>query len=100
MLMSDSLGGIAKTLMFLDVSPTDSNMDETNVRLLPALRTVQAAAGFSCRPRPPAPLCRLCSAGRQGERAGASRLSAHIWQPMRDAWQEAGSHAVAAGCGR
>ena len=31
MLMSDSLGGTAKTLMFVNVSPTDSNVDETNV---------------------------------------------------------------------
>ena len=32
MLMSDSLGGTAKTLMFVNVSPTDSNLDETQVR--------------------------------------------------------------------
>ena len=31
MLMSDSLGGTAKTLMFVNVSPTDSNVDETQV---------------------------------------------------------------------
>ena len=31
MLMSDSLGGTAKTLMFVNVSPTDSNLDETQV---------------------------------------------------------------------
>ena len=29
MLMSDSLGGTAKTLMFVNVSPTDMNLDET-----------------------------------------------------------------------
>ncbi|PKA52840.1 Kinesin-like calmodulin-binding protein like [Apostasia shenzhenica] len=29
MLMSDSLGGNAKTLMFVNVSPTDANLDET-----------------------------------------------------------------------
>ena len=29
MLMSDSLGGTAKTLMFVNVSPTDTNLDET-----------------------------------------------------------------------
>lgn len=34
MLMSDSLGGTAKTLMFVNVSPTDSNLDETQVRPL------------------------------------------------------------------
>ena len=34
MLMSDSLGGSAKTLMFVNVSPTDSNLDETQVRPL------------------------------------------------------------------
>lgn len=33
MLMSDSLGGTAKTLMFVNVSPTDSNVDETQVSL-------------------------------------------------------------------
>lgn len=33
MLMSDSLGGTAKTLMFVNVSPTDSNIDETQVRV-------------------------------------------------------------------
>ena len=32
MLMSDSLGGTAKTLMFVNVSPADSNLDETQVR--------------------------------------------------------------------
>ena len=31
MLMSDSLGGTAKTLMFVNVSPTDTNLDETQV---------------------------------------------------------------------
>lgn len=30
MLMSDSLGGTAKTLMFVNVSPTDANLDETH----------------------------------------------------------------------
>lgn len=29
MLMSDSLGGNAKTLMFVNVSPVESNLDET-----------------------------------------------------------------------
>lgn len=29
MLMSDSLGGNAKTLMFVNVSPAESNLDET-----------------------------------------------------------------------
>ena len=33
MLMSDSLGGTAKTLMFVNVSPTDTNLDETQVCL-------------------------------------------------------------------
>ena len=31
MLMSDSLGGTAKTLMFVNVSPSDTNLDETQV---------------------------------------------------------------------
>ena len=30
MLMSDSLGGSAKTLMFVNVSPTDANLDESS----------------------------------------------------------------------
>ena len=34
MLMSDSLGGTAKTLMFVNVSPTNTNLDETQVLLL------------------------------------------------------------------
>jgi hypothetical protein len=38
MLMSDSLGGNAKTLMFVNVSPTDSNLDETQNSLLYATR--------------------------------------------------------------
>jgi len=29
MLMSDSLGGNAKTLMFVNVSPAESNLDES-----------------------------------------------------------------------
>jgi hypothetical protein len=39
MLMSDSLGGSAKTLMFVNVSPTDSNLDETQTSL--AVRTAE-----------------------------------------------------------
>lgn len=38
MLMSDSLGGNAKTLMFVNVSPTDSNLDETQNSLQYATR--------------------------------------------------------------
>eukprot|EP00798_Chlamydomonas_sp_ICE-L_P023238 gene23238-30462_t len=38
MLMSDSLGGNAKTLMFVNVSPSDSNVDETQNSLLYATR--------------------------------------------------------------
>jgi len=34
MLMSDSLGGNAKTLMFVNVSPAESNLDETNNSLM------------------------------------------------------------------
>lgn len=30
MLMSDSLGGNAKTLMFVNISPAESNLDETH----------------------------------------------------------------------
>ena len=38
MLMSDSLGGNAKTLMFVNVSPSDGNLDETQNSLLYAQR--------------------------------------------------------------
>ena len=38
MLMSDSLGGNAKTLMFVNVSPTDTNVDETQNSLQYATR--------------------------------------------------------------
>lgn len=38
MLMSDSLGGNAKTLMFVNVSPTDANLDETQNSLQYATR--------------------------------------------------------------
>lgn len=38
MLMSDSLGGTAKTLMFVNVSPTDYNLDETQSSLTYATR--------------------------------------------------------------
>ncbi|GMH42931.1 LOW QUALITY PROTEIN: hypothetical protein BSKO_10853 [Bryopsis sp. KO-2023] len=39
MLMSDSLGGNAKTLMFVNVSPSDSNIDETQNSLQYAILT-------------------------------------------------------------
>ncbi|CAM6126245.1 unnamed protein product [Calypogeia fissa] len=38
MLMSDSLGGNAKTLMFVNISPTESNLDETYNSLCYATR--------------------------------------------------------------
>lgn len=38
MLMSDSLGGNAKTLMFVNVSPSDTNLDETQNSLQYAQR--------------------------------------------------------------
>lgn len=38
MLMSDSLGGNAKTLMFVNISPADSNIDETHNSLSYATR--------------------------------------------------------------
>lgn len=38
MLMSDCLGGNAKTLMFVNVSPTDSNLDESQNSLVYATR--------------------------------------------------------------
>lgn len=38
MLMSDSLGGNAKTLMFVNVSPADSNLDESHNSLMYASR--------------------------------------------------------------
>ncbi|GAX81265.1 hypothetical protein CEUSTIGMA_g8697.t1 [Chlamydomonas eustigma] len=46
MLMSDSLGGNAKTLMFVNVSPTDSNIEETQNSLQYAtrVRTIKNSA--------------------------------------------------------
>ncbi len=38
MLMSDSIGGTAKTLMFVNVSPSDNNLDETQNSLVYAAR--------------------------------------------------------------
>lgn len=38
MLMSDCLGGNAKTLMFVNVSPTDANLDESQNSLVYATR--------------------------------------------------------------
>ena len=38
MLMQDSLGGNAKTLMFVNISPADYNMDETVISLTYAAR--------------------------------------------------------------
>ena len=47
MLMSDSLGGNAKTLMFVNVSPTDGNIDETQNSLQYAtrVRTIKVGLG-------------------------------------------------------
>jgi hypothetical protein len=51
MLMSDSLGGNAKTLMFVNVSPTDSNLDETQNSLQYAtrVRTIKVWKCVKCR---------------------------------------------------
>ena len=38
MIMSDSLGGNAKTLMFVNVSPSDNNIEETQNSLTYATR--------------------------------------------------------------
>ena len=38
MIMSDSLGGNAKTLMFVNVSPSDNNIEETQNSLMYATR--------------------------------------------------------------
>ena len=46
MLMSDSLGGTAKTLMFVNVSPTDSNLDETQVGLADMCISLEATASL------------------------------------------------------
>lgn len=43
MLMSDSIGGTAKTLMFVNVSPVDANLDETQNSL-----QARAAAAGDC----------------------------------------------------
>ena len=51
MLMSDSLGGTAKTLMFVNVSPTDTNLDETQVTSLYSATSLpqQGALGLTSR---------------------------------------------------
>ena len=41
MLMQDSLGGNAKTLMFVNISPAQYNLDETLVSLMYASRVKQ-----------------------------------------------------------
>jgi len=38
MLLSDSLGGTAKTLMFVNISPADYNLEESNMSLMYASR--------------------------------------------------------------
>ena len=50
MLMSDSLGGNAKTLMFVNVSPTDGNLDETQNSLQYAtrVRTIKVRGQGPC----------------------------------------------------
>lgn len=48
MLMSDSLGGNAKTLMFVNVSPAESNLEETYNSLMYVLQLLYT-------------LCSLCS---------------------------------------
>jgi hypothetical protein len=49
MLMSDSLGGTAKTLMFVNVSPTDSNLDETQVRQPALPKSVTSIIPTGCK---------------------------------------------------
>jgi hypothetical protein len=46
MLMSDSIGGTAKTLMFVNVSPVDSNLDETQN----SLQVSQPLGRWRCGP--------------------------------------------------
>lgn len=74
MLMSDSLGGNAKTLMFVNVSPTDSNLDETQNSLQYAtrVRTIKvrergmASAGCVLGCRQVGILLQLLSPGSRG----------------------------------
>lgn len=47
MLMQDSLGGNAKTLMFVNVSPADYNMDETVTSLTWVTSSEKILGGFS-----------------------------------------------------
>ncbi len=48
MLMSDSLGGTAKTLMFVNVSPTNTNLDETQALLLLQYMRSSPNTALSC----------------------------------------------------
>jgi len=49
MLMSDSLGGNAKTLMFVNVSPAESNLDETYNSLMYVFHLFKAFLLFFCQ---------------------------------------------------
>lgn len=75
MLMSDSLGGNAKTLMFVNVSPTDSNLDETQNSLQYAtrVRTIKVCG------RGMASVLRLCCA--RGCRMGSYSALGAWWSP-------------------
>ena len=57
MLMSDSIGGTAKTLMFVNVSPVDGNLDETQ-------NSLQVGGWLS---------------GSWGGRAGQGRVPVSLW---------------------
>ncbi|GAB4847659.1 Kinesin-like protein KIN-14E [Ancistrocladus abbreviatus] len=74
MLMSDSLGGNAKTLMFVNVSPAESNLDETSNSLMYAsrVRTIMNDPRKNVNSREIARLKKLAAywkeqAGRKGD---------------------------------
>ncbi|GAB2282924.1 Kinesin-like protein KIN-14E, variant 2 [Dionaea muscipula] len=74
MLMSDSLGGNAKTLMFVNVSPAESNLDETHNSLMYAsrVRTIMNEPNKNVYSKEVARLKKLVAywkqqAGRQGQ---------------------------------
>ncbi len=78
-LMQDSLGGNAKTLMFVNFSPADYNADETSTSLMYAARVRNACAALSCR------VSQLFLRLQQAESAEVARLKNIIKRLMAGA---------------
>ncbi|KAJ0040808.1 hypothetical protein Pint_28780 [Pistacia integerrima] len=89
MLMSDSLGGNAKTLMFVNVSPAESNLDETYNSLLYAsrVRSIVNDPSKNISSKEVARLKKLVSfwkeqAGRRGDEEDFDEIQEEL--PMKD----------------